>query len=114
MVCYGVRTCEDCASLAILALTVAKKKRIRSRVVVSEFARLPDETATQCRSAINFCSTRNDKVVAYDTVSDIYRRIAVAVDTTIGEQIYAIYATVVTYANTSDNTRVGYYDICPY
>ena len=36
MVCYGVRTCEDCASLTILTLAVAIPLAIGTRKVVRE------------------------------------------------------------------------------
>ena len=104
MVCYGVRTCEDCASLTILTLAVAEKERVRCRVVVTERTSLTYEATTQCCTTIDCRATRNDKVVADDTVSDIDGCLLAAVQTSVRKEVYAIDAAVVANAYSLDDT----------
>ena len=76
----GERTREDCTRLAILALAVAEKERVRSRVVVPQLARLTHKAAAERCSAIHLRTRRENEIITHHTSSNLHSSLSATVD----------------------------------
>ena len=105
MMGYGIRTGKDGTCFTVLSLAVTEKQGIGSRVVVSQLTGLPNEATGQHSSIVHMRTGGNNKVIANDTMPDMYRSSFIAVDTSVVQTAGSANPAII--ANTHILDRTG-------
>ena len=114
MVSHRKGTRKYGARLAVLAMTVAEKQRVGSRIAMPQMARLPHETTVEHRALVYTRPRRDYEIIHDDPIAHMHRRSGIAVDTAVAQPRCSAHRRKVANAHIADITGVDYAHIPPH